>query len=235
MKGRKESRATLLTKRSVKAEIDKVEWKRADKRQGTLYLKQVPDYQNFQKEDNIALYLDPDPHIAAETYTITNVIGPTKYEIQLDTNKRKLYRVCSEIEAYFTKKNRCVGGIIREIRKNSLCPTNSEAVNQVANHETYGQKLGIIQAENKTRHTTIDYQRWEEANKSTKVKEYSDRPATQFQGTVIHVSLDMRYLIKGSNLESEQGWVAYIGAPLTILDGNGMSVIQEEEEENEDD
>lgn len=143
----------------------------------------------------------------------------------------RLYRKCSAIEAYFTKQNLVVGGIKRELPPGTTKPTEEEVVQQVANNEGAVGLVSSLTSEKKEIYTEDDYKSWEEKNKTIKVKEFSVGNLFGGQGVSICVEIASKYLRQGSKLESEQGWVAYIGAPLKL--SSEMSEINEDKDGEE--
>jgi hypothetical protein len=65
-------------KNPAKATIDKVDWE--NEHQGVLYLKTVPDFRNFTKDEHISLIQRHDNARDGAIYSITAVVGPTKYK-----------------------------------------------------------------------------------------------------------------------------------------------------------
>jgi hypothetical protein len=123
-----------------------------------------------------------------------------------------MYRVCSAQEAKNTVDLLVAGGQERELERTR--PSESETVEQVGNSEgvafdpeVHQRKLELLAKLNGGK-----VQAYKPPERI--VVEFSPAVAAQFSGTVIEVRINRRFMRKGSNLDSENGYVVQIGTPL---------------------
>ncbi len=123
-----------------------------------------------------------------------------------------MYRVCSAVEAENTRALLVAGGQERELER--IKPSESETVEQVGNSEgiafdaeLHQRKLALLAKLNGGK-----VQAYKPPERT--VVEFSPAVAAQFSGTVIKVRINQSFMRKGSNLESENGYVVQVGTPL---------------------
>ncbi|MFS1418941.1 hypothetical protein BCU61_010390 [Vibrio splendidus] len=142
----------------------------------------------------------------------------------------KLYRKCTVAELEFTRKTNRAGGVVRQLPINGRNkPSEEEVVEQVGNNEGAGGNFGFKQDQQ-----VLSQQDWEQRIAGRTVIEFSSGKLFSGTGEWLAVDMDEKYLTKGSNLPTEQGWVAYIGAELTFQDEELMTPIEEVDEEKEE-
>jgi hypothetical protein len=126
-----------------------------------------------------------------------------------------LYRMCSKEEAAATETTQSAGGKV--VHLTSMQASETSAVEQVANNEGIGgaapadERLAKLQAILAAKGSK---DKVNTAVKERDVVEYSPKLAAQFPGTAIKIMVNRKFVVKGSNLASENGYILQIGTPL---------------------
>jgi len=144
----------------------------------------------------------------------------------------KMQRVCEQDEAVNTVKTMRLGGREPDGALRALSPSEEEAVEQVANNEGVRntQSMNVREAQlqailagkagaggaGPASGSSSSSAPPPKINrpKPKNVKEFSPEATIGLPGAVIEFQICARFCVKGSNLSNENGYIAYVGAPL---------------------
>lgn len=120
-----------------------------------------------------------------------------------------LYRVCTPDEARETIRLKLAGG--KEVQLARFKANSEEMQNQVGNsegalvkNEVLLKQLEMLKSKGSQNLTSVP----------RTVIEFSPHAATQFVGNIIKVEVNGHFVIRGSKIEAENGYIIQIGTPL---------------------